>query len=226
MLPSKIYFINGSSDGKVYLFLAGDVEYFGSEHLPYAILALCTLITLIVFPALLMFLYPCACFQRLLNRFCCNSLALRTFMDIYQGIYKDRTNNTRDYCYFSGVFFKARTAVIVSLAALNSYYFTVILGLLFTALAMSMALLHPQKSQLSYTMDIPFTSALAFINPRRACAARVTVVVLCVCVFVCPRLFSHYMLLGGLCYQQLQCYKGKINNVAIFLKPLRSGDMA
>ena len=24
------------------------------------------------------------------------------------------------------------------------------------------------------------------INPRRACAARVTVVVLCVCVFVCP----------------------------------------
>ena len=39
---------------------------------------------------------------------------------------------------------------------------------------------------------------VCFINPRRACAARVTVVVLCVCVFVCPRLFSHYMLLGGL----------------------------
>ena len=27
-------------------------------------------------------------------------------------------------------------------------------------------------------------------------------------------------------YQQLQCYKGKKNNVAILLKPLRSGDMA
>ena len=27
------------------------------------------------------------------------------------------------------------------------------------------------------------------INPQRACAARVTVVVLCVCLFVCPRLF-------------------------------------
>ena len=116
LLPSKIYFINGSSEGKFYLFLAGDVEYFGSEHLPYAILALCTLITLIVFPALLMFLYPCACFQRLLNRLRCNSLALRTFIDIYQGIYKDGTNNTRDCRYFSGVFFLARTAVIVSLA--------------------------------------------------------------------------------------------------------------
>ena len=27
-------------------------------------------------------------------------------------------------------------------------------------------------------------------------------------------------------YQQLQCYKGKKKNVAILLKPLRSGDMA
>ena len=44
------------------------------------------------------------------------------------------------------------------------------------------------------------------INPRRACAARVTVVVLCVCLsvclfvclFVCLRLFSHYRLRGGL----------------------------
>ena len=36
---------------------------------------------------------------------------------------------------------------------------------------------------------------LGFINPRRACAARVTVVV---CLFVCRRLFSHYRLRGGL----------------------------
>ena len=40
------------------------------------------------------------------------------------------------------------------------------------------------------------------INPRRTCAARVTVVVLCVCLsvcqFVCQRLFSHYRLRGGL----------------------------
>ena len=39
------------------------------------------------------------------------------------------------------------------------------------------------------------------INPRRACAARVTVVGLCVCLSVClsvcRRLFSHYTLRGG-----------------------------
>ena len=41
-----------------------------------------------------------------------------------------------------------------------------------------------------------------FINPRRACAAGVTVVVLweclSVCLSVCPLLFSDYRLRGGL----------------------------
>ena len=38
----------------------------------------------------------------------------------------------------------------------------------------------------------------SIINPRRACVARVTVVVLCVCVSVCLRLISDYRLRGGL----------------------------
>ena len=59
------------------------------------------------------------------------------------------------------------------------------------------------------------------INPRRACAARVTVVVLCVCLSVClsVRLFSHdddssrttgYEAAYER-YQQIQCYKGRKN---------------
>ena len=71
-------------------------------------------------------------------------------------------------------------------------------------------------------------ASLIIINPRRACAARVTVVVLClsVCLFV-----SDYSRTTGYeaayeRYQQIQCYKGRKNNVAILLKRLRSRDMA
>ena len=68
------------------------------------------------------------------------------------------------------------------------------------------------------------------INPRRACAARVTVVVLCVCVCVCVCVYDYSRTTGYEAayerYQQLQCYKGKKNNVAILLKRLRSGDMS
>ena len=65
-----------------------------------------------------------------------------------------------------------------------------------------------------------------FINPRRACAARVTVVVLCACLSV-----YYYSRTTGYeaayeRYQQIQCYKGRKNNVAILLKRLRSRDMA
>ena len=78
----------------------------------------------------------------------------------------------------------------------------------------------------------------ALINPRRACAARVTVVGRCVCLsvclfvclFVCSSVDDYSRTTGYEAayerYQQLQCYKGMKNNVAILLKRLRSRDMA
>ena len=55
------------------------------------------------------------------------------------------------------------------------------------------------------TVGVAVGAAVAIViivNPRRACAARVTVVGLCVCLSVClsvcRRLFSHYRLRGGL----------------------------
>ena len=56
-------------------------------------------------------------------------------------------------------------------------------------------------------------------------SARVIVVVLCVCLSVYD--YSHTTCYEAAYerYQQLQCYKGKKNNVAILLKLLRSRDM-
>ena len=51
-----------------------------------------------------------------------------------------------------------------------------------------------------------------------------------VCLSVCLSVSYHSRTTGYEAayerYQQLQCYKGMKNNVAISLKPLRSGDMA
>ena len=77
-----------------------------------------------------------------------------------------------------------------------------------------------------FSLNTALRIVLGIINPRRACAARVTVVVLCVCLFV-----YYYSRTTGYeaayeRYQQIQCYKGRKNNVAILLKRLRSRDMA
>ena len=78
------------------------------------------------------------------------------------------------------------------------------------------------------------STLVPFINPRRACAARVTVLGLCVCLsvclFVCLSVDDYSRTTGYEAayerYQQLQCYKGMKINVAILLKRLRSRDMA
>ena len=87
---------------------------------------------------------------------------------------------------------------------------------------------HPQSHYHSLPLQVPI------INPRRACAARVTVLGVCVCLsvclFVCLSVDDYSRTTGYEAayerYQQLQCYKGMKNNVAILLKRLRSRDMA
>ena len=104
LLPTRLYDINGNPNSKTYLYLAGDVEYFGSEHLPFAIIALVVLSMCVILPTLLLFLYPCRCCQQLLNRLHCNFHVLRVFMDELLGPYKDGTDNSRDLRYFAGAF--------------------------------------------------------------------------------------------------------------------------
>ena len=68
------------------------------------------------------------------------------------------------------------------------------------------------------------------INPRRACAARVIVVVLCVRPSVCLSVTTFSATLRNKVakkrYQWVQRYTGLILNVAIFVKILRSKVMA
>ena len=61
--PTAPYRVDGSIDEKLYLFLAGDVEYFGPEHMPYAILALFFSTVFLVLPGILLFFYPFQFFQ-------------------------------------------------------------------------------------------------------------------------------------------------------------------
>ena len=59
------------------------------------------------------------------------------------------------------------------------------------------------------------TWCITVVNPRRACAARVTVVVLCV------RLSATILALQATYEAAYECYKSKKNNLAISLKQLR-----
>ena len=103
LIPTSLYHSESTHDTTV-LYYDGNVKYFGHKHLPYAVLATVVVLVFIFLPILLLCLYPCLWFQRILNRYHLRSQALNTFMDAFQGSFKDGTNGTRDYRYFAAVY--------------------------------------------------------------------------------------------------------------------------
>ena len=59
LFPVNVYNIHGRVLSKQYFFYDGTVEYFGPEHLPFAILAIAAVLVFNIFPLLLLILYPC-----------------------------------------------------------------------------------------------------------------------------------------------------------------------
>ena len=153
LAPAALHYANGAESERLYLYLAGDVEYFSGDHLLYGLLALFLLITFALVPTLLLFLYPCHFCQRFLNKINCNSVILRTFMDVFQGNYKDGTNGTRDYRFFSGIFFCTRFFIVGSFFLLNSQFSLMFFGTITTMLGFSIAILHPQQKYIHYLLD-------------------------------------------------------------------------
>ena len=85
------------------MYVDPSIAYFGSSHIGYAIITLLLAFVVLIIPIILLFLYPCQCFQKCLNRFHLQLLPLHAFVDAFQGCYKDGTNGTRDCRYFIAI---------------------------------------------------------------------------------------------------------------------------
>ena len=121
LVPTKIYHLHGDHyNSTLALYYAGDIEYFGKEHLPYWILAIVVSFIFLVLPVAILALYPFGFFQKFLNLFPFRWYILHTFVDSFQGWYKDGTEpGTRDYRYFSiGYIFSFVTLASSSMASL------------------------------------------------------------------------------------------------------------
>ena len=155
-MPVSLYNQQGHTLSQLYLFNQGDVAFLGSQHLPYACLAISFLLTFTMLPMVLLFLYPCSCFQVCLNRTGCSWQSLHTFMDTFQGHYKNGTNGTRDFRFFSGLYLLLRIAVY-ALTMLNyqigSFTYTSVCT---SVLAFGVAIARPYKLYVYSVIDTFF----------------------------------------------------------------------
>ena len=106
------------------LYYDASIEYFGKEHLPYAVLALFVMTFVILLPVAFLIIYPMRCFQRCLNSCHIQRQSLDIWVNCYQGYYKDGTNGTRDCRCFSVVLFLLQFILfILYMLSRNNYCF-------------------------------------------------------------------------------------------------------
>ena len=139
-----MYNINGSSVG-LFVYYDATIEYFGREHLPYGVLAVFVLLVFILFPLLLLLLYPMRCFHRCLG--CCRVRwhALPIFIDAFQGCYKDGTNGMLDCRYFAAVFLFSRILIFIIFALSQTALFYSAALLVLIPLAITIVIVQPYK---------------------------------------------------------------------------------
>ena len=135
---------------KYYSAYMDGTEYFGPTHLPYALLAIVISSIFVVFPLVLLAVYPCRCFHKCLN--CCGlrSRALHIFMDAFQGSYR---TEPRDLRYFSVFYLLLRILIIAQFQIFLTPIFIFTSGIVSIISAAVVAIFQPYKMKAHNTID-------------------------------------------------------------------------
>ena len=160
--PTRIWSPSGTVTWAVYY--DPSVHYFSPTHCIYSVVTLLLTFLLLFLPFLLLVLYPFRWFQRCLNHFHLRSLALHTFVDAFQGCYKDGTNGTRDCRWFSSLQISLRLCLPLLFSVLKqpqpaSILSAITLGVYITLFVIS----QPYKELLYNKSDITMLVTLFLI---------------------------------------------------------------
>ena len=150
LAATRAYNVHGKLVG-TFLYYDANIEYFGPEHLPFALLALVVGLLFVLLPFLLLVTYPCTLFQRFLNCCGCRCRLLHVLMDAFQGSYKTTPCDLR--C-FSAYYLLLRFLVVFFMEYFASIFLVPAIGFLIVAGALVFAAFQPYKSSIHNKLDI------------------------------------------------------------------------
>ena len=202
LAPTRLFNSYGDALDQYYLYYDPTVELFDKQHLPYGLIAV-VILSLLVSLLLLLCLYPCTCFQRCLN--CCGLRfqALHTFMDSFQGCYR---NSPRDCRYFAAVYLMLRVALFIAYSVTLSQFVYPIAAALTILTAIVVAVVKPYKSSVLNTLDVILLLVLAVIflsaaANLMACAAGFRFQLMIYAAVSAPLVYLFVLLSHSLCMQ-------------------------
>ena len=151
LATTTVYNIQGEQMARQYHYYDANIEYFGPEHLPFAVLALLMGFVFVLLPFFLLILYPCCCFQRCLNFFGCRCRLLHVFMDAFQGSYKTEPWDLR---YFSAYYIALRFLILLMMEYYASVFHVPVLSFVLVISAIIFAAFQPYKKVSHNRFDI------------------------------------------------------------------------
>ena len=163
LIPVKAHSLNNDSVRWV-LYYDTTLDYFGREHLPYAIIAIALLSIFLITPTLLLLVYPFRWFHKILNCLKFHSRVLTTLMDSFQGCYKDGTEpGTRDCRWFVAVPLIGRIMVLGAYGVTLDSTLVVLAACIVLVIIILTVAVMPYKTQFSHYLkiDIFFWGCLA-----------------------------------------------------------------
>ena len=163
LVPTRVYELHQDYyNYSLGLYYAADIEYFGSEHLPYGIMAIIMCLFFVILPVTTLALYPFEFFQRFLNLFPFRWYILHTFMDTFQSCYKNGTQpGSRDCRWFSSVYFMCYFLLFIQYALTFSTISLIIGALTLMFFAILIMAVQPYKYSLSH---LNFINALFILS--------------------------------------------------------------
>lgn len=150
LCSTKAYDSHGTKLYHGYVYYDANIEYFSPKHLPFAILALFMGFMFVFLPFILLLIYPCGCFQMLLNHFRCSCRALHVFMDAFQGSYR---TEPRDLRYFSAFYLLLRFLTTLATNGLASVIHVPAVATIMILSALVISLCRPYKNNHHNILD-------------------------------------------------------------------------
>ena len=139
------------------------IVFMSREHMPYLFMGTFFLLTFGLLPPLLLLSYQFRMVQRCLDRCRMNRLGLKTFMDAFQGCYKDGRNGGPDRRFFAGLYLTFRIAMFlifnIETSHINIYLYLLAASIVIVLL---IAFLKPYKIKFYNALDISFVCLLTF----------------------------------------------------------------
>ena len=169
LTPVKVYqiFNTGNWTYSYRLFYDATVPYFGSRHLPYAIIAITAIVLFTIIPIFVLILYPFRSFQKFLNLFPIRWYILHTVVESFYGSYKDGTQpGTHDCRWFASLFFLSRFCLMFAGAYTNSAMYFPVATMILVLVALLFVTVQPFKYNTSHftTINAFFVLLLALLH--------------------------------------------------------------